>query len=151
MRLLEAHIGDTSVSFAARHREQKLQFLVFAIGLKKGTDEELKKEMEKDNPNFVDIRFKEVLDGLVNDIYKYSFKLDENSKYVYIMFQAPQNLDYLSVYASFLQQPYLILNVTTSKEYEIDLKYLKDNKYNSLKLNSTNYHIGDTYIKLKVN
>ena len=57
---------------------------------------------------------------------------------------------YLEVTVSFPKQPFLVYDITTSKEYEIDIKYLKDNKYNSLKFKSTNYHIGDTYIKLKV-
>ena len=69
LRLLEEHIGDTHLTFYAKHREQKLQFEVYAFGLKIGTDKELKEEMSKDNPNFVEIRLNETLDGRpVNDI-----------------------------------------------------------------------------------
>ena len=150
LRLLEEHIGDAHLTFYAKHREQKLQFAIYAIGLKTGTDKELKEVMSKDNPNFLDIRLNETLDGQVNDVYNYHFKLDENSKYVYIMFQVFENLDYLKVTVTFPRQPFLVYDVTTSKEYEIDIKYLKDNKYTSLQFKSTNYHIGDTYIKLKV-
>ena len=96
-----------------KHTDKKLQFHLGAIGLKTGTDKELEEEMEKDNPNFLDIRLNET-GGYINDIYKYYLKLDENSKYIYIMFQIQEKLDYLQVSLNFPKKPYPIYNVTIS-------------------------------------
>ena len=149
LNLTEDNIGDTSINLVVNHTDKNIEFYLRVIGLKTGKAEELNEEMVKDNPNFLDISLNETIKG-VNDIYKYYLKLDENSKYIYVFIQIPEKLDNLKVYLTFPQKPFPRYNVTNSKEYEIDLKYLIKNRYNSIQIKSTNYHIGDTFIKLKV-
>ena len=149
LNLTEDNIGDTSIYLVIKHTDKKMEFYLGAIGLKTGTVKELEEEMKKDTPNFIDISLNETLRG-VNDLYIYYLKLDENSKYIYVFIQTEEKLDNLEVRLTFPQKPLPIYNVVISKEYEIDLKYLIKNRYNCVQIKSTNSHIGDTFIKLKV-
>ena len=83
----------------------------------------------------------------LNDVYHYSFTLSEDNKYYVIAIQILENVDNLKYFFYFKKKRY---NVKYSTEYEIQKKYLHNcSEYFNTFL-STEPHVGDNYIKLKV-
>ena len=78
--------------------------------------------------------------------YTFSFKLDDGYIFYMISIQLEENIEYLSC----LIIPKKIYNIIYSTEYQIEKKYLitSPTPYNTFI--STEPHIGDNYIKLKV-
>ena len=149
LKSLEKHIGDTFLkvlTFPMKPKELSFK----AIGLKTGTEEELNKELEKDNPNYIDIKLNRTdSDGL----YYFYFKLDENSKYIYITFEIFEKLFMLGVKIYYPESDVPsspTYRITTLKEYEIDMKNLTNNNIDHLNIKTTDYHYGDGFIQFKV-
>ena len=80
-------------------------------------------------------------------VYRYSFTLDKDYKYYLVGIKIYEIVDYFTYIFNIPRKKY---NVTYSKEYQIEKKYLIDSSdfYNTFL--SVDPHIGDNYIKLKV-
>ena len=153
LKLLERHIGDTFLTIITFHpyNYRQIEFSFNAIGLRTGTEEEHNEELEKENPNIVDIKLYQT-SNISNILFTntFYFKLDKNSKYIYLMLQIFAQPFVVGVSLNYSESNIPIYHVKTLKEYKIDLKYLMDNNIGHLNLKTTNNQLGDGFIKLKV-
>ena len=104
-------------------------------------------ESQKHNELNVHFIKKYEIEDSTKDLYHYSFTLDEENKYYMIGLQMVEKVDYLSYYFYFPKKQY---EVQYSTEYDIDKKYLLNSSECFNTFLSTEPHIGDNYIKLKV-
>ena len=148
----EEHTGEIIMNLIVP-QDADIKFYIYGVGLQTGKIEEL---IGIDDTEGVLINFflNKIIKEDINDIYEYSFILDEETKYFFIYIEINKIIDYLKVYFYEKNKDIQIsdvYNVTYSTEYQIEKKNLVKSDNPAFTLKSINPHYGDTFIHLKVN
>ena len=148
IELTESHIGEIILNFFIKHKDNPVNFKqLFAYSHKNKEKEDYKNEEDVN----IDIELNDVIISNENDVYKYMLDLKNNSTYTIIGVELDKKIDF-SFYIDYPKEEKVIplYNVEYSRYYKIDMNTLIPSENTYLTLKSTEKHVGDTYIKLKV-
>ena len=153
----QPHIGEQFMDLIVPHGTsfEENDCIIYGYMLKTDKIAEIIQITEQFYPQRI-----EVIEGETNDTYKYSFTLDEDKQYFLIIVALKSPLDKIKVNFHGINEEEKkdeeitatnLYNVTFSKEYEIDKKYLVASEKNfSFYLLSKEPYEGDTYVQFKL-